>query len=112
MKLKIAAGTLTIEDGRAADDAILAGMPSVCYTLKGDRLRTGEKPPFTPYIARKDTLTHEGQGVWRARDTGAAVRIFERGEDVVFSLSCPKDDIGEWGLELPFNFMGKKLRGS
>lgn len=111
MKLKIAAGTLTIEDGRAAGDAILAGMPSVCYTLKGDRLQTGEKPPFTPYIARKDALAYAGQGVWRARDTGASVRISERGEDIVFSLSCPKDDIGEWGLELPFNFMGKKRGG-
>lgn len=111
MKLKIVSETLSLIDERAPDDVIFSAMPSVCYTLKGDCIQTGEKPLFTPYISRKDALTHEGQSIWRARDTGASVRIFERSGDVVFSLSCPKDDVGEWGLEFPFNFMGKKQRG-
>ena len=111
MKLKVISETLSLVDERAPEDVIFSGMPSLCYTFKDDRIQTGEKPLFTPYISRKDTLIHEGKEVWRARDTGASVCIFERGEDIVFSLSCPKDDIGEWGLELPFNFMGKKHGG-
>lgn len=111
MKLKIVSETLSVVDERAPDDVIFSEMPSLCYTFKTDRIDQGEKPLFTPYVSRKDVLTHEGRDVWRARDTGAAVRIFERGGDIVFSLDCPREDVSEWGIELPLNFMGKKGGG-
>ena len=111
MKLKILSETLSIIDERVPDDAIFSAMPSLSYTLKSDSIKVGEKPLYTPYVSRKDVLVHEDGDTWRGRDTGASVRIFERGEGIVFSLSCPKKDISEWGLELPFNFMGKKHGG-
>lgn len=111
MKLKILSETLSIIDERVPDDAIFSAMPSLSYTLKSDSIKVGEKPLYTPYVSRKDVLVHEDGDTWRGRDTGASVRIFEREEDIVFSLSCPKKDISEWGLELPFNFMGKKHGG-
>lgn len=96
-----------IRDLRAPLDKILNGEPlSVCYTLNTDDITKGQKPSCTPYNDRKDILEN-GQG----SQTDSKLTVQKHKKGLIFELSTEKDGISEYGINLPFNFMGKKEGG-
>ena len=96
----------TLLDTRTGQD-ILNGAPlSLCYTLDSDDITKGKKPPQTPYVDRCDPLVG-GHG----RDTKATLSASELCGGVLLSLECQGENLSELGLNLPFNFMGKKNGG-
>ena len=102
---------LQLTDGRKPQDKIFNGEEiSVCYTLKTDDITKAEKGGSSPYKGRKELFTVV-DGAAYATNTQTTLRV-ENVDDVVFlhveSLSL---ELSEFGLYLPFNFMGKKSGG-
>ena len=96
-----------IVDLRAPNDKILNGEPlSVCYTLNEDDITKGQKPSCTPYNDRKD-IFDKG----KATKTQSTISAEKYKKGLIFELSTEKDDLSEYGINLPFNFMGKKEGG-
>ena len=101
-----------ITDGRVPKDIIFnGGALGVCYTLKTDDIEKGEKPDYTPYKDRSDTF--------KLRDnrligelTAAAMTVEETfNGGLLFRLTSESDELSEYGIDLPFNFMGKRDGG-
>ena len=99
-----------LRDSRCANDVILSDDVSVCYTLLCDDITKGKKPASTPYTDRTDSFLKEGEGR-TSRKLGARLQTERFWNGMRFSLSCDKEDISEFGLNLPFNFMGKRNAG-
>ena len=96
-----------IRDLRAPLDKILNGEPlSVCYTLNTDDITKGQKPSCTPYNDRKDIIEN---GYASNTESTLSVQKYKKG--LIFELKTPKDDISEYGINLPLNFMGKREGG-
>ncbi|MBQ4108855.1 MAG: hypothetical protein IJC80_05595, partial [Clostridia bacterium] len=96
-----------IRDLRAPLDKILNGEPlSVCYTLNTDDITKGQKPSCTPYNDRKDIIEN---GYASNTESSLSVQKYKKG--LIFELKTPKDDISEYGINLPLNFMGKREGG-
>ena len=101
-----------IVDERAPKDIILCGGGlSVCYTLISDDVTVGDKPANTPYSDRKDSLKICDNGLIGAltRSTLTAENTF--GGGISFTLSADGENLSEYGINLPFDFMGKKNGG-
>lgn len=79
---------------------------SVSYTLKTDDITKGEKPAMTPYVPRKEKFT-DGY----APLTGTKLTVKRDGEGYTISARSESDELSQFGLNLPFNFMGKKNGG-
>lgn len=79
---------------------------SVSYTLKKDDITKGEKPPMSPYKARKEYFT-DGS----ASFTKTKLSVRRDGKGYVISAESQSEDLSQFGLNLPFNFMGKKNCG-
>ena len=96
-----------IFDLRAPNDKIINGEPiSVCYTLMTDDITTGKKPSCTPYSDRTDVLTD-----CFAPETNSDLTVKKYKNGLIFELSTKKEGLSEYGINLPFNFMGKKEGG-
>ena len=109
--LKVKKNTLDLVDGRNPFDIIFNyGLPSVTYTLKTDDITKGEKPAFTPYASRIGMFEKKGD-TWYNEETATHLRIEKDGVGVRMILNHNSEEISEWGLSLPFNFVGKKYGG-
>lgn len=95
-----------IFDLRRKEDVILSDGASVCYTLLQDDITKGEKPASTPYCDRTDFFRETGEGLI-SRELGAQLRVGKFWDGLSVSLMCDREDLSEFGLNLPFNFMGK-----
>ncbi len=96
-----------IVDIRCPNDKIINGDEiSVCYTLKTDDITTGKKPSCTPYQDRKDNLVFDN-GALFGKNTNSTLKVREQENGLIFELSTEANDISEYGINLPINFMGK-----
>lgn len=111
MKLKFDGKTKTIIDTRCPEDKILnGGNISVCYTLISDDITKGEKPSSTPFIDRKGEFS-ESYGTLRCEDIDTTLSVTEEEIGLLFELESKNPILSEFGVNLPFNFMGKKDGG-
>ncbi len=85
---------------------ILNGEISLSYTLKSDDITHGEHPHGTPYVSRKGAFV----GGYNA-ETKSRLTVEEEDGSVKITLTTESEDLSEFGLNLPFNFMGKKNGG-
>ena len=83
---------------------------SVCYTLDSDDITKGKKPPQTPYKDRTDTLVYDGEK-WYGKETDSALTVTPFHQGLLLELTAEKTGLSEYGINLPFNFMGKKNGG-
>lgn len=98
---------LTITDGRCKDDKIFnGGELSVCYTLVTDDVTKGEKPPSTPYVDRSAEFKPVGDKLI-ANGARAVLEVSELNDGLLFRLQSKSKRVSEFGINLPFNFMGK-----
>ena len=88
-------------------NAYLVNDLSVTYTLSSDDITKGEKPQGTPYISRKDEFDENGF----AEKTQSRISVRKKGDGYFITLKTRAEGISEYGLNLPFNFMGKKNAG-
>ena len=79
---------------------------SVSYTLKSDDITKGEKPPMSPYTARKEYFS-DGEDSF----TQTKLEVRRDGNGYMISVKSRSEKISQFGLNLPFNFMGKKNGG-
>lgn len=91
---------------RTKDKILNPGKISLSYTLQSDDITLGEKVKSTPYVSRTGTFI-EADGVLMHKETETTMSVEEYAEGLKFSLHCDANDISEWGVNLPFNFMGK-----
>ena len=100
--------TFQITDTRdPADKVFTRGVMRVCYTLDTDDITKGEKPNFTPYNDR----IGEFDGELKNAQTCAALDVKAYADGIEFTLKSDAQNISEFGIDLPFNFMGKKDGG-
>lgn len=90
--------------------ADLKGMGSVCYTQKGDDIRT--ERPFTPYkerFASYDSITAEKNRV-RCRNEKLSIEtIYTLKQDLLMIEShTDNTEISQFGIDLNLNFLSKK----
>ena len=98
---------LTLKDTRCPENKILNGAPlSVCYTLIKDDITKGKKPWGIPYIDRRDEFILEN-GSFIAKETNTSLEISPFLDGIKLSISSAREDLSEFGINLPFNFMGK-----
>lgn len=97
---------LKVCDERKPTDLIFnEGKISVCYTLKTDDITKGEKPSNTPYADRTGEFVYDG-GLYNA-ETQTRLNVQTCGDGLLFTAERAGDELSEWGLNFPFNFMGK-----
>ena len=70
----------------------------------------GKKPALTPYEDREDTLIKKGDG-YTAGNTDSYVSVKETPLGIKIDLEGKNELVSEYGINLPFNFMGKKNGG-
>lgn len=106
MSLIFNENTFEIIDERCADDKILHGAPlSVCYTLPSDDITKGNTVYATPYTDRTDVIERTSDGLI-SPDTKTALEVTPLFDGLRIKIST-KSDLSEFGINLPFNFMGK-----
>ncbi len=86
---------------------------SFAYTLRQDDVKRGKKPMFTPYADREATFPDgtrpAGSGLeCRNEKLGVSLRYEFREDSVRLELSSDGTEFSEFGLNLPFQFLGKK----
>lgn len=98
----------TIIDSRNMNSKIINGAEiSVCYTLKTDDITKGKTPSCTPYVDRTDSFDTS----LFANDTKSTLLVEEYKNGLAFTLSSQSDELSQYGINIPFNFMGKKNGG-
>jgi len=80
---------------------------SLSYTLKTDDITKGAKPQGTPYLSREGFFDENGYN--SATKSELTVEPVEGG--IKICLKTESDELSEFGLNLPFDFMGFKNRG-
>lgn len=110
--LKFDVSNRQIIDSRVPTDKILWGQSlSVCYTLNTDDVTKGEKPANTPYLDRVDKFRKDGD-VLVAEETKSILTVENiKNNGLLFHLTSSLDNLSEYGINLPFNFMSKKGGG-
>ena len=102
---------MNIFDERVPRDVLLIGGMGVSYTLETDDITVGVKPDFTPYVDRFDSLKSCDDRLIGGL-TGSTLTVESTfGGGLKFCLECENDRLSEYGVCLPFNFMGKKNGG-
>lgn len=97
----------TLIDTRVRNDRVLnGGEISVCYTLNTDDITKGKKPSCTPYQDREDELIFEN-GLYVGKDTGTMLKSYQENDGIIIELFSENESLSEYGINLPFNFMGK-----
>lgn len=79
---------------------------SIAYTLMSDDITKGEKPSCTPYLDRTDSLEWEN-GAGYGNDTKTVIKTDTILDGIIIEASTYAEGISEYGVNLPFNFMGK-----
>ena len=96
-----------IIDTRAPENKVINGDEiGVCYTLDSDDITKGKKPWGIPYIDRHDPFLTKN-GVLYAKETDTRLEISPILDGIRLSISSKREDLSEFGINLPFNFMGK-----
>ncbi len=95
-----------IIDTRCPENKIFNGEISVAYTLLEDDITKGKKPSCTPYADRAD-LFKKSEDAWRSCDTESRLFIKPYKNGLIFQLESHQENVSEYGINLPFNFMGK-----
>lgn len=80
------------------------GNISVSFTLLSDDITKGEKPQGTPYVSRKSEFDENLKNA----ETSSELTVERRFGGYYLKLSTAADNLSEFGLNLPFDFMGKK----
>ena len=107
MALKFDCERAEIIDVRCPLDKIFnGGRLEVCYTLKSDNITRGEKPASTPYVDRNAGFAFDG-GKLVSSDASAELSVIKHNDGLVFELESDSDELSEFGINLPFNFMSK-----
>ena len=103
-------------DGVTGYPVIWGDEISLSYTLKSDDITRQPRPhDCTPYESRKGELTlcrEEAGWVLSNPALKTTLRITSQEDLVWLELSTENEDFSEFGLNLPFNFMGKLQGGS
>lgn len=86
---------------------------SFAYTLPQDDVTHGKKPAFTPYLDREaafpdGTCPTEDGLESRNEGLGVSLRYGFREDSVRLELSGNRLEFSEFGLNLPFQFLGKR----
>lgn len=79
---------------------------SVAYTLTSDDITKGEKVSATPFVDREDKLIYK-DGVYYGEKTKTEVTADYFHNGIIFNMTCYEKGISQYGINLPFNFMGK-----
>ncbi|MBQ7906922.1 MAG: hypothetical protein IJ309_03005 [Clostridia bacterium] len=87
---------------------VLSHSPSMCYTKDTDDITAIPSPECTPYKDSTLELSFDGQG-FLGKDTALLAEPFLNG--IKLTLETSLDSLSEVGINLPFNFMGKKNGG-
>lgn len=102
---------LMVKDERCLSDLIFnEGKISVCYTLTSDDITHGEKPAGTPYSDRTGEFIY-AKGLFN-EETGTALNVERIENGLLFRVEHNNASLSEWGLNFPFNFMGKTGGGN
>ena len=100
----------TIYDERCPDNKIFTSEMSICYTLLTDDIRKGKRVASTPYVDREDALIKDGER-YIAKNTDSEVTVSETPSGIKIDIEGKNELVSEYGINLPFNFMGKKNGG-
>lgn len=96
-----------IIDKRVINDKILnGGKMSICYTLNDDDITKGKKPSCTPYQDREDELVFKN-GIFYGKETCTQLKCYPFENGIIIELLSKNENLSEYGINLPFNFMGK-----
>ena len=100
-----------ITDTRGPSEPLLAeeGL-SIAYTLSRDDITKAKKPPCTPYLDKTDKIEWKN-GTGYAKDTKTVIKTDTVLDGIVIDSSAGAEGISEYGINLPFNFMGKRNGG-
>ncbi len=77
------------------------------YTLLSDDITKGEAPFGMPYRDRKGYFDGEG----RCEEAKADITVSDFDGGIKIELTTQSEELSEFGLSFPFNFMGKKDGG-
>ena len=96
-----------ITDTRNTDIPVLMdGGISIAYTLMSDDVTKAKKQPCTPYLDKTDAIRWEN-GYGYAENTKTVIKTDTVLDGVIIEASAHAEGISEYGINLPFNFMGK-----
>lgn len=95
-----------IDERRPADKIFNGGAVSVCYTLLSDDITRGKKPAATPYTDRREDFELK-ENILCGTLTRSALQVQKCGGGLLFYLEGNAEGLSEYGVNLPFNFMGK-----
>ncbi len=103
---------LRFTDSASGFPVLHGGDLSISYTLKSDDVAQWERPhACTPYESRMGELTVAAQTetgyVLSNASLQTDLQIIREAETLWLELSTENPDFSEFGLNLPFNFMGK-----
>lgn len=115
-QLKKSGKTLKITDQKTGYPVIHGGELSISYTLKTDDVTQFERPhDCTPYDSRTGSLTvtemWENGYILSNRELQTTLTITREEDLLRLELTTESEDFSEFGLNLPFNFMGKLQGG-
>lgn len=100
-----------ITDTRNTDIPVLMdGGISIAYTLMSDDVTKAKKQPCTPYLDKTDAIRWEN-GYGYAENTKTVIKTDTVLDGVIIEASAHAEGISEYGINLPFNFMGKLSGG-
>lgn len=108
--------TVKITDGQTGYPVIHGGELTISYTLKTDDVTKFIRPhDCTPYESRVATLTvteeWENGCILSNPDLQTTLTVTQDQEKLWLELTTEREDFSEFGLNLPFNFMGKLQGG-
>ena len=101
-----------IIDTRCCENKIFNHHPlSLSYTLLSDDITKGEKPSSTPYLDRSDSFEYKN-GKYVSGELGVNMTYEPFLDGLLFELCGNgalgnKEHFSQFGINLPFNFMGK-----
>ncbi len=86
---------------------------STSFTLMSDDITTGKKPRYTPYVSRKSVYGKPCKGDGNSvvsvnEETGTKIEYILDDYCLKIKLEEGKTRSSEFGMNLPFNLMGKK----
>lgn len=89
------------------ENAVMVDEVCVSYTLKSDDITKQKKVECTPYVSRKEKFDKNGF----AFETKTRISVQPVKKGLEFYVETEREDISEFGVYLPFNFMSKKNGG-
>ncbi|MBQ8294984.1 MAG: hypothetical protein IJX87_00965 [Clostridia bacterium] len=84
-------------------NAVMVDDVCVSYTLKTEDITKQKKVECTPYVSRKEYFDERGY----APKTKTCLTVKEERGGVELSIETDSDELSEFGLYLPFNFISK-----